>query len=143
MVPARFTTNSACRGFRLASELSLSVRITDFIPYRAKVIHDRLAVSEDGFKNLLLVLMRRQVQILRRERPKFWKIDITVVRLPGLIQYVFANTLQQHPCGRDCPFRISYTPIEGLLPGIVNMLRIEVYRSFGNRLDTGRTVLRF
>jgi|HubBroStandDraft_6_1064221.scaffolds.fasta_scaffold233055_2 hypothetical protein len=23
--------------------------ITDFIPYRAKVIHDRLAVSEDGF----------------------------------------------------------------------------------------------
>jgi hypothetical protein len=81
-------------GFRLYSELSLSVRITDFIPYRAKVIHDRLAVSEDSFKNLLLVLMRRQVQILRRERPKFWKIDITAVRLPGLIQYVFANALQ-------------------------------------------------
>jgi hypothetical protein len=78
-------------GFRLASELSLSVRITDFIPYRARVIHDRLAVSEDGFKNLLLVLMRRQVQILRRERPKFWEIDITVVRLPGRIQYVFAK----------------------------------------------------
>jgi hypothetical protein len=58
-------------GFRLYSELSLSVRITDFIPYGTKVIHDRLAVSEDGFKNLFLVLMRRQVQILRRERPKF------------------------------------------------------------------------
>ena len=81
-------------GFRLYSELSLSVRITDFIPVGTKVIHDRLAVSEDGFKNLFLVLMRRQVQILRRERPKFWKIDITGVRLPGLIQYVFANTLQ-------------------------------------------------
>jgi hypothetical protein len=45
-------------GFRLYSELSLSVRITDFIPYGTKVIHDRLAVSEDGFKNLFLVLMQ-------------------------------------------------------------------------------------
>jgi hypothetical protein len=58
-------------GFRLYSELSLSVRITDFIPYRAKVIHDRLAVSEDSFKNLLLVLMRRQVQILRVSAQSF------------------------------------------------------------------------
>ena len=90
-------------GFRLYSELSLSVRITDFIPYRAKVIHDRPAVSEDGFKNLFLLLMRRQLQIFRGERPKFRKIDIAAVRLPGLIQYVFANTLQQHPRGRDGP----------------------------------------
>jgi hypothetical protein len=35
-------------GFLLYRELSLSVRITDFIPYRPKVIHDRLAVSEGG-----------------------------------------------------------------------------------------------
>ena len=88
------------------------MRITDFIPYRTKGIHDRLAVSEDGFKKLDLVLMRRKIQILRRERPKLWKIDIIVVRLPGLIQYVFANALQQHPRGRDSPFRISYTPVE-------------------------------
>jgi hypothetical protein len=33
------------------------------------------------------------------------KIDITGVRLAGLIQYVFANTLQQPSCGRDCTFR--------------------------------------
>ena len=119
------------------------MRITDLTPYHPKVIHDRLAVSEDGFKNLFLVLMRCQVQILRRKRQKFRKIDVTVVSLPGLIQYVFANALQQRPGGRDCSFRIAYTPVEGLLPSRVNMPRIEVYKSFDNRLDTERTVLRF
>jgi hypothetical protein len=60
---------------------------------RAKVIHDRLAVSEDGFKDLLLVLMRRQVQILLRERPKFWKIDVTAVSIDA--------SLRRRGCLRD------------------------------------------
>src|SRR5260370_986953 len=83
-------------GFRLYSELSLSVRITDFIPYRAKVIHDRLAVSEDSFKNLLLVLMRRQVQILCPPLPV--RRELVFYELPELpLIPVSSNDVRNFP----------------------------------------------
>ena len=118
----------------------MSVCVADLISDRRHVVHDGLAVTQDGLEDALLMLAGCEVHQFRAFMPELREVIVTIFD-PSIVEDVLAHAFEKRPRGCYRALGIIGSTIERLLPNAMDVRGVEPFEQFAYGGDARRALV--